>query len=225
MYPLPICLLSYLCSVLSRSVVSDSLWPHGLLPARLLCPWGSPGKNTEMGCHALLQGIFPAQGSNPGLPHCRRILYCLSHLIPYLLICRNSLCVLDTNPLSDLADFFLNIFILLYIIYYLYVYFINIYLFYLAASGLSCIIQDLFLQCSGFSKLPLGMWDLSSPTRDRTCISCIARQILNHWTMREVPGIACRNHLGVSPVFNPDPCPFSLFNSNWSIQGTYFLSL
>ena len=99
------CLLSYLCAVLSRSVVSDSLWPHGLLPARLLCPWGSPGKNTEMGCHALLQGIFPAQGSNPGLPHCRRILYCLSHLIPYLLICRNSLCVLDTNPLSDLADF------------------------------------------------------------------------------------------------------------------------
>ena len=39
----------------------------------------SPGKNTGVGCHALLQGIFPTQGSNPGLPHCRRILYCLSH--------------------------------------------------------------------------------------------------------------------------------------------------
>ena len=39
----------------------------------------SPGKNTGMGCHALLQGIFPTQGSNPGLPHCRRILYHLSH--------------------------------------------------------------------------------------------------------------------------------------------------
>ena len=39
----------------------------------------SPGKNTEVGCHALLQGIFPTQGSNPGLPHCRQILYCLSH--------------------------------------------------------------------------------------------------------------------------------------------------
>ena len=39
----------------------------------------SPGKNTEVGCHALLQGIFPTQGSNPGLPHCRWILYCLSH--------------------------------------------------------------------------------------------------------------------------------------------------
>ena len=39
----------------------------------------SPGKNTGVGCHALLQGIFPTQGSNPGLPHCRRILYQLSH--------------------------------------------------------------------------------------------------------------------------------------------------
>ena len=40
---------------------------------------GSPGKNTAVSCHALLQGIFPAQGSNPGLPHCRQILYYLSH--------------------------------------------------------------------------------------------------------------------------------------------------
>ena len=40
---------------------------------------GSPGKNTRMGCHALLQGIFPTQGSNPGLPHCRQIPYHLSH--------------------------------------------------------------------------------------------------------------------------------------------------
>ena len=38
----------------------------------------SPGKNTGVGCHALLQGIFPNQGSNPGLPHCRLILYQLS---------------------------------------------------------------------------------------------------------------------------------------------------
>ena len=39
----------------------------------------SPGKNTGVGCHALLQGIFPTQESNPGLPQCRQILYCLSH--------------------------------------------------------------------------------------------------------------------------------------------------
>ena len=42
-------------------------------------PGDSPGKNTEAVCHVLLQGIFPTQGSNPGLPHCRRILYCLSN--------------------------------------------------------------------------------------------------------------------------------------------------
>ena len=39
----------------------------------------SPGKNTGVGCHAVLQGIFPTQGSSPGLPHCRQILYHLSH--------------------------------------------------------------------------------------------------------------------------------------------------
>ena len=43
------------------------LWPHGLWPAKLLCPWNLPGKNTGMGCHSLLQGIF--QGSNPSLLH------------------------------------------------------------------------------------------------------------------------------------------------------------
>ena len=45
---------------------------------RLLCLWDSPGKNTEVGCHSLLQGIFPTQGSNPGL-HCEQILHQLSH--------------------------------------------------------------------------------------------------------------------------------------------------
>ena len=44
-----------------------SLQPHGLQPTRLLCPWDSPGKNTGVGCRALLQGIFPTQGSNPRL--------------------------------------------------------------------------------------------------------------------------------------------------------------
>ena len=54
---------------------------HGILDCN---PSGSsvhgiPGKNTEVGCHALLQGIFPTQGSNLGLLHCRQILYHLSH--------------------------------------------------------------------------------------------------------------------------------------------------
>ena len=40
-----------------------TLRPHGLLPARLLCQWNSPGKNTGVGCHFLLQGIFLISGS------------------------------------------------------------------------------------------------------------------------------------------------------------------
>ena len=58
--------------------MSDSLRPYGLLPARLLCPWDSPSKNPEVGCHVLLRGIFPTQGSKLHLVqllHCRWILY------------------------------------------------------------------------------------------------------------------------------------------------------
>ena len=60
----------------SRSVVTDSSQPHRLLAARLLCP----GKNTGVGCHALLKQIFLTQRSNLALLHGRQILYCLSHL-------------------------------------------------------------------------------------------------------------------------------------------------
>ena len=54
-------------SVCARSVVSDSLRPRGLQPASLFCPWGYPHKNTGVGCHFLLQGIFPTQRLNPCL--------------------------------------------------------------------------------------------------------------------------------------------------------------
>ena len=57
----------------------DSVWPHGLQPTRLLYPWDSPGESTGVGCHCLLQKIFPNQGSIPGFPHCRQMLYHLSH--------------------------------------------------------------------------------------------------------------------------------------------------
>ena len=60
-------------------VVSNSLQPHGLQTARLLCPLDFPGKNTGMGSQSLLQEIFLTQGSNPGLLHCKQILYHLSH--------------------------------------------------------------------------------------------------------------------------------------------------
>ena len=58
----------------SHWVMSDFLWPHGLYS-----PWNSAGPNTGVGSLPLLQGIFPTQGSNPGLLHCRWILYQLSH--------------------------------------------------------------------------------------------------------------------------------------------------
>ena len=54
--------------------MSYSLWPYGLYS-----PWNSPGQNTGVGSCSLHQGIFPTQGSNPVLPHCRWILYQLSH--------------------------------------------------------------------------------------------------------------------------------------------------
>ena len=55
--------------------MSDSVWPHGLQPARLPSPWDSSGKSTRGGCHFLLQGTLSTQGSNLGLLHCRLILY------------------------------------------------------------------------------------------------------------------------------------------------------
>ena len=58
------------------SVGSDSL---RLPPGSSGWPWDSPGKNTGVGCHSLLQGLLPSLGSIPGLLHCRRILYRLIH--------------------------------------------------------------------------------------------------------------------------------------------------
>ena len=59
--------------------MSDSLRPHGLQPTRLLRPWDFPGKSTGVGGYFLLPEIFPTQGLNLGLPHCRQTHYHLSH--------------------------------------------------------------------------------------------------------------------------------------------------
>ena len=64
----------------SHSVVSDPFQPRGLYS-----PWNSPGQNTGVGSFSLLQGIFPTQGSNPGRPHCRQILYQLSYQGSFLI--------------------------------------------------------------------------------------------------------------------------------------------
>ena len=62
-------LCSTLCNSMDCSLPGSSV--HG----------DSPGKNTGVGCHALLQGIFPTQESNPGFPHCRQMLHRLSHIV------------------------------------------------------------------------------------------------------------------------------------------------
>ena len=64
------------CAVLNLIWLFETPWRAA---PRLLCPWDFPGKNTGVGCHSLLQGIFLAQGSNLCLLHCRRIFYCVSH--------------------------------------------------------------------------------------------------------------------------------------------------
>ena len=88
----------YIC--VSHSFVSDSLQAHGLQPARLFCPWSSPGKNTEVGCHFLFQGIFRIQGLNPGLSQLQAdslpsVVQSLSHVqlfvTPWTAACQSSL--------------------------------------------------------------------------------------------------------------------------------------
>ena len=83
-------------SVFPTESDSDSLQPHGLYS-----PWNSPGQNTGVGSLFLLQGIFPAQGSNWGLLHCRQILYQLSYqgspINIHYIIRRRSLCFSDIS--------------------------------------------------------------------------------------------------------------------------------
>ena len=76
LYPpwFPIRLWDLATPCVSCSVVPSSSWPHGLWLARLLCQWNSPGKNTGVGSHSLLERIFPTQESNLNLLHCRQTL-------------------------------------------------------------------------------------------------------------------------------------------------------
>ena len=109
--PLPtfIVLTSYitviqLCAVLcwvaqSRPTLHD---PMDCSPPGSSDNGDSPGKNTGMSCHALLQGIFPTQGPNAGLPHCRRILYHVSHQgSPYPTIASSKLMCVSWLVLSN----------------------------------------------------------------------------------------------------------------------------
>ena len=95
--PLPIIFQKLRVKSESHSVMSSVLQPHGLYS-----PWNSPGKNTGVCTLSLLQGVFPTEGSNPGLPHCRPILYQLSpeiqgkYCLPLGLAC----CVSYTNQFT-----------------------------------------------------------------------------------------------------------------------------
>ena len=78
--------MSLLFNMISRFVIAFSKEVKVLVTHLCLalcdpmdCPWDSPGKNTGVGCHSLLQGIFPTQGLSPSLLHCRQILYHLSY--------------------------------------------------------------------------------------------------------------------------------------------------
>ena len=79
-----VCLVAQLCPTLCYS---RDCSPPGSSVHR-----DSPSKNTEVGCHVLLQGIFPTQGLNPGLLHCRQIPYNLSHQrspLPIIICCKS----------------------------------------------------------------------------------------------------------------------------------------
>ena len=81
------CVCVCVCVLLAQSC--PTLQSRALWPTRLLCPWDSPGKNTGVGCHALLQGIFLTQGLNLVLRHCRQILCHVSY---------------EENPIYTLLD-------------------------------------------------------------------------------------------------------------------------
>ena len=111
----------------------------------LLSPWNFPGKSTGVGCHFLLQGIFLTQGSNPGLPHCRQTLYCLSY--------QGSPCYLHTiHLIASLSD--KSVIYLKSLGFFFFLIFI-----YLAALGLSCSTRDFFFwQCTDFLVVLWGLW-------------------------------------------------------------------
>ena len=159
-----------------------TLW---LQPSSFLCPWNSLGKNTGVGSHSLLQGIFPTQESNPGLTHCRQILYCLSHQgspsnVYY--ICNK---MEKTVLFKDL--FYMG----------------HFYTFYCVCYNIASV---LCLQV---------LWSLSSPTRDWAQTSCIRRGSLKHWTTSEAPLIFLTSKIIFHPNPNPWHCLPLAYKGAW----------
>ena len=94
-------LLKWQCESASCSVVSDSATPE-IVAHQAPHPWDSAGKDTGVGCH-VLQGIFPTQGLNSGLPHCRQILY-LSDVKPKMATPLRLIYRLSCRPKSKLTS-------------------------------------------------------------------------------------------------------------------------
>ena len=103
----------FMCLLAISSLVKVTQSCLTLRPHGLYSPWNSPGQNTGVGSLSLLQGIFPTQGLNWGLLHCRWILYQLSYqgILPIIigfslliLSCKSSLYILDTSHLMGICD-------------------------------------------------------------------------------------------------------------------------
>ena len=138
------------------SVISNSLWPHGLQCVRLLCPWNSPGKNIGVGYPFPSPRIFPTHGSNPGILHCRQILYHLScQGSPYVFLLHAE--SLQSCPaLCDLMDCSPP------------------------GSSVHGILQARILEWVAISCSRESSWPI-----DQTQVSCIAGRFFTIWATRE----------------------------------------
>ena len=98
-------LLIMSCAVLSRSVMSDSLWPMDCSPSGSSMYGVSSSKNTGVGCYVFVRGIFPTQGSNPGLQPCRWILHRLSHQGSPVTLCQSESSLLTHEKTPEFLAF------------------------------------------------------------------------------------------------------------------------
>ena len=181
---------AFCACLLSHSVVPGSSRPGGPQPCSLLYPWNCPGKKAGVGHHALLQGIFLTQGPHKTPPNG------FSSSFTFLRALHTGFCsgcpILKSYqqhtklPASLLSHR-----------YWMFSGFI--FIFNLAVShlllwavgsspeerGAVGAPEQAWAGCCGlWGELPYSMWDLSSPTRDRTWVPCAGRQVLNHWTTR-----------------------------------------
>ena len=144
--------------------MSDSLRPLWTEPARLLCPWDSPGKSTRVGCHACLQGIFPTQGSNPSILSCTGSQF------------------FTTSATWEASN-------CIHIKKYIYLAVVGLSFGSWNLPGRSRASLSLWLVGSVVAArdlLPHNMWDLSSSTRGWTHVPFSARRTCKPWTTGEI---------------------------------------